>query len=413
MALAVLLMTACSKWLIEGILDQPLLEVVTLALGLFVIVMQKGFHIKKIAVPWILYMANIAFSLLIHDSSVGLWGRGLITVLMTAYALFIDSPISDYYKTMRFVIALGLFAAANIMIHYMMGRDFNQIYFPLLNITARDTANLYYRSGYYFGLMYNPHEPAGLIAYTIAAIWMWKMINKSKNKLIYLGLLLLLVPLLLTGKKGILVCMLVTLAISMLTLYGSRKQWMRGIGFVLVLILLMVMITITAINHPEIEIFNRLNKFINLIIGGGSFDSGRTDIYRMAIQEWESNYLFGIGWRHFNALTTAKYGMSYNHEVNCDYLQWMCETGIVGFVLSIIPVLIMAFRTAYVGRIIVRKSKSNTDQWDLMFAIYIQYFTVIYAFVEIPFFDIVYFSIYILSCIIINSAYVRRKQYYE
>lgn len=409
--LIILLMTACMKWLIEGVFDMAIFEVVLLSVSIFYILVKKGLRIKTIALPWILFVVNIIFSLAIHVSGFNLWGRGLVTVLIVAHVLFIDSPVLDYQNIMKFLVGLGIVNGVLVVIHFLLGSTFNDVYFRILNPSALDTAKLYYDSGYYFGLLYNPHEPAGLMAFAIGALLIWKLVSKSKKWIFYIGAVVLVIPLLLTGKKAVLMCAVMAVTLTILILYGSRKQWIKAVGFLILLVLFIGIFIVLAATHPEIAIFNRFNAYINQFLGGDTYDSGRIYIYKAALSEWQENKLFGIGWRNFNALSTTKYGMSNSHEVNCDYLQWLCETGIVGFLMSIIPVAIMLRRAVYVGRKMTRRFKSHNEQWIVLFAVFIQIFTLIYAFVEIPFFDIVFFSVYILSCIVINSAFVRRMQY--
>lgn len=415
-SLMLIFIMSCMKWLIEGIIDKPIIEVfICLSVLLFYCV-NRGMKIQKISIVWTLYMINIIVSLAIHQSTIGLWGRGAVTVLTTALILFINEPVEKYSSVIKMITYTGLINAGLVVIHFITKAVFNQFYISILNEKAAATAQLYMRSGYYFGLLYNPHEPAGLIAFAIVSLIIWNMITKAHKISIYVLCMAMLIPILMTGKKAVLICSLIAFAITILVLYGSRKQFTRSIAFIFALILLIVLFYNIVIRHPEIDVFNRFGNFFNRLISQESVDSGRILLYQRAISEWNDHKIWGIGWRHFNALTVNKFNMTQSHEVNCDYLQWLCETGIVGFVLSIIPVVIMLFRTMRVTRRQLRrfgKIYSNKIQWVILMACYIQFYTLIYAFVEIPFFDIVFFTIYIISCIVINSTYSRRSVQYE
>lgn len=411
--LSILLITACLKWFIEGIMDMAFIEVILLSVGLAITALKHGVTINRNAFPWLLYIFNILFSLLIHESGFGLWGRGIVTILITAYVFLVDSEIKKYQNIMKLLVNLGIITGVVVIIHYLLGSSFNNFYFPFLRVTARKMAELYTRYGYYFGFLYNPHEPAGLITFAIAGILIWKLIHKKKTIICYIAAILLVIPLLLTGKKAVLICMFLALMITILMLYGSRRQWIRVIRFILLIFILTITFFVVVINNPDLEIFKRFNQFFEELFIDGAIDSGRMILYQHAFSEWQDNFFIGIGWRHFNALTTSKFGISQSHEVNCDYLQWLCETGIIGFVMSVVPIFIMVYRTVYVIRKIIKNNNSNNEAWILLLAAFIQIFTVIYAVVEIPFFDIIYFSVYILTCVIINSAYRRRKFFYE
>lgn len=409
--LEILLLTATLKWFIEGILDKALLEVVFLAMGLLILVLCRGLKICKDSLPWLLFIFNVGFSLLFSNSTFGLWGRGIVTILIFSYILFLDYPVLNYQKVMKFLNYLGWGTCLMVLMHYFLADTFNAIYFPMLNSTARSMAELYTRYGYYFGLMYNPHEPAGLIVFSLASLMIGKIVSKSKKIMGYFGALLLLAALLLTGKKAVLICMVIALVITLFIVFLSKKQWSKILRLLFLVVSLSICFVLVARSNPHIELFERFNQFFASITQGVSFDSGRTQLYKVALEEWKENPLFGIGWRHFNALTTTKYGMTQSHEVNCDYLQWLCETGIVGFVLSMIPIIMMIYRTVYVGKKVAKRIINKREAGIVLLALFIQIYTLIYAFVEIPFFDIVYSSVYVVSCVVINSAYRRRMDY--
>lgn len=406
-----MLTVACLKWLFEGILDFALLEAVLLCLGLVFLMLKSGQSIKLKNAVWMLYALNILFSLASHDSSFSMWGQGLISFMITLCAVFYDNEIVKYRDLMRYIIKIGILCAVLVMVHFVLKDRFNSIYFCLLDSKAADLASLYYQSGYYFGFMYNPHEPAGLISYAIAGIVLWKVISGRRGMGTYLMAAVLLVPLLLTGKKGLMVCLVITLTIIILILYSIQKQWSRVFGLLLALVVLGCAFVYLSLSHPEIAIFSRFNEFFIQLFSGSNLDSTRTALYRVAFEEFQAHPLTGIGWNQFNALTTEKYGFSRGHAVNCDYLQLLCETGIIGFVLGMTPILTTLKRSIYICRKMIRKMNDINAKWVVLLAVFIQFFTLIYAFFEIPFYDIVFFTVYIISCIVINSTYSRRGMY--
>ena len=282
--LVILFLMSCMKWLIEGILDRNVLEVLICLMIYFFYFAHGGSKVKKMSLIWVVYIINIFISLLIHESTFGLWGRAAVTALSVGLILIVDEPIKNYKNIMVLMMAVGIIVAGTVVIHYLTKDSFNRIYVSMLNETAAQTARLYIRSGYYFGLLYNPHEPAGLIAFSIVAILTWKANYKSKNLLIYIIFILLGICLLLTGKKAVLICALITLLIVVLCLYGTRKQVIRGLILLAAVILLIYVFIIAAISHPEIAFFNRFNILFYQLLGGGVADSGRILLYQRAIR---------------------------------------------------------------------------------------------------------------------------------
>lgn len=141
----------------------------------------------------------------------------------------------------------------------------------------------------------------------------------------------------------------------------------------------------------------------------GVLTTGRNYLYEYAIDLWREHKLFGIGWRVFRDYTTAAYGYDTKHDVNLDYLQMLCECGIVGFILMITPILITLRRTVYLARNTLKFDLSFDNKLTITVACFIQFFTLIYAFFEIPFYDRTFFVVYAFSCMIVNSAYQQTK----
>lgn len=63
--------------------------------------------------------------------------------------------------------------------------------------------------------------------------------------------------------------------------------------------------------------------------------SGRMGLWKTALELFKENPVFGIGWEQFMNHNT------YEHDVHNTYLQWLCESGMVGFVLLMTPTMFM------------------------------------------------------------------------
>lgn len=406
----ILLITCSLKWLFEGILGRPYLEVFTLMIGLLYLIYKTGFRIKKGSLIWLLYIFNLLFSVLFHNPTIGRIGRVAVMIEITCFVFFGNLIEKKYFDIYRFLMKIAYLYAAIEMLQFLLKNGFNNIYFPMLIDAYRYVAKHYYNQGYYFGLIFNPHEISSLIAITIVALTLWQLANRKKNILSIVLSILLLVPLLLTQKKGVIFLSFVAFFFVVCVLYASRKQWIKIVAFIGIVGIGALALYIYISNNNDNILFYRFIQFVNKINAKQSVDSGRAVLQQFAIVEFKQHKWFGIGWRMFNSMTTTSFGYDSGHEVNMDYLQWLCETGLVGFTMNMIPVLVTLYRTIYVCRKYVKTIVDVKEKWSVLVAVFSQFFTLMYAFIEIPFYDILVFTLFIISCMVINNAYLKAKQ---
>ena len=73
------------------------------------------------------------------------------------------------------------------------------------------------------------------------------------------------------------------------------------------------------------------------------------------------------------------------------------------------PIIYSLWQTIICWKRILKDNTSAYENWIVLFAIFVQLFIVLYAFFEVPFYNIMYFTIYILSGVIINTYYHKAK----
>lgn len=410
-ALFILLFVNCSIWFFDGIIGWKRITFLVMLSGLLVLC-TKRFSVSKSALIWLLYPAVIIISLVINNA-INNWSiyMFLMYLVVILYSLLINYDLSIFKTGILFLSGLGLFHACFVIIHFLLKGQFTDFFFPLLKYNgAYDTAIFYSGRKYYFGLNYKPHEVAGIIVISMSVFLIWGMLQTNlKKKIIYIFPVLMIIPLLLTGKKGVTVCMGITFMLILLVRYISQKKWIKigiMIGASAIIIALVIWYILTHLDSP---LFSRFASFFINLMNGESADSGRGRIRDAAIQLWSENKLLGIGWFQFNKYTVERFGFSRTHSVNLDYLQFLCETGILGFILMMTPIIVTLKRTIQVWRNTLHTVTDLKKQWIIYFAVFVQFFTILYAFIEVPFYNTMYFTIYIFSCMIINNAYDRKE----
>lgn len=399
-----LLLIVWFKWLFEGILGSPTMEMCALILTFIFLMLVCGANIRKSSVIWCTYILNIIISTVFHASSLNTYGRAVIMIVIACIVMFGRYSFEQYKRIIYFIVKLGLFSSVLIFFQFMLRERFNNLYFPRLVASAQDIAKLYYRSGYFFGVQYNPHEPAGFIVFAISSIVLGVIVYKkcSFHKLFIL--VWMLAMLLLTGKKGVLFVAVLIFILTLFFLYSSENKWGKIFTLFVIACLVFIILRIYIATHSDNVFFYRIEVFLNDLTSGEDFGSGRNSLYAIALSLWKEHKLLGIGWKQFAYITISDYGYLRGHEVNNDYLQWLCETGIVGLTLNLLPIIVYFKRTINICHGLKKQCFLKEELPVVLFAIFLQFFTIVYALVEIPFYDIVFFTLYILSCLIIDHA---------
>lgn len=402
-----LILFVCSfLWLFEGIIGKNRLTSLSVFCGVMLLCSRK-IKLSKSLLIWLLYILAIVMSYVVNKTATR-WGLYCLKLYLPVIlcAVFIKCSFSVFKTGICFLMATGAGNAFMVLVHFFLDETYNKIYFPFLKHNSSFiTASTYYRRGYYFGLNYKPHETAGIIIFSLAAFLIWGMVQtNARKKLIYILPCSMLLPLLLTGKKGAFVCMFAALLCVVCLWYMLRKQEKKIILTMIGATALLIVSVCYILTHLDNPLFYRFSMFFINLSQGKSVDAGRGSLRDAAWQLWKENKLFGVGWFRYNGYTVSRFGFSSSHSVNLDYLQFLCETGIFGFTLMIIPIIIMLRNTVLVCKKVLKTVTVKQIQWIILFAVFVQIFTVLYAFIEVPFYNFMYFTVYIFSCMIINHT---------
>lgn len=401
----------CFRWFFIGIAGGTKAEVLILFVAIILLLLQ-GKNSKRminLSAIWLLYGFSVLFNVCIKGiRSTSVFLNAIMLMEILFFLLFLNASMETCKHGVRFIVIYGVINAFFVFIHFILGDKFTSFYYRFLNPDAQALSENYFKLGHYFGFFYMPADAAGLIAYAIVFTLFAAFVfnKKRKNKWMYLVFaLILLIALLLTGKKGVLFCSIIAFSLVMMLLYASKRQWYKLLRYIIVGVVILIAAYLFIMTQLDNPIVARLNEFFVNLSAGEGYDSNRSVLYGYALEQWSNNKLFGIGWRQFSGLTVSLYGMETYHEVNRDYLQLLCETGIFGLVLTLIPMVVMFCRMVYIMRRMAKQEQLQPYYAIISFAGFIQLFFALYAFIEIPFYDYTFFAVYIFSCAIINKVY--------
>lgn len=226
------------------------------------------------------------------------------------------------------------------------------------------------RIGYLSGFTHN----AGFTAtYLINGIIAWFIIYRKKSNILdRICLLILFIALIMTGKRGQLLLIIIAFMIAFIIKDKNINKIFRRI--VVISIILVVLYFIGDYLYLNLKDEGSLQRILKLIYENTNHDktSGRTILWKQAIDGFISNPFFGKGWLSFE----YKYGL----EVHNTYLQYLYETGIFGLAFFIIYILnsILLFRRQVRYSICKNINIFNNPAWlSLVYSVYFALFSLI------------------------------------
>lgn len=280
---------------------------------------------------------------------------------------------------------------------------FKNIMMPLFtdNIYTRSMLTLY-DQGCITGLA--PHYSTNAMYLSVAlGVPFSYYVVKKDNK--FFGILLLMfIALLLTGKRGPTIFVLLSMFLSYIFL--NKNKGIKPVVKVIFMVLLGGISLILVADYIP-ELLNVFNRFIETY-NKGDIGGGRYLLRLLAIHYFRKDFLFGIGWDGFRFLNNGIPGLK-NASVHCVYLQLICEVGIVGC----IPFFLFMFCSYYyiVGTLlrVISHSRNSVRSIALVYSIYMQTFFLLYCFTGNPLYDAPTLFMYIIACSI--SYYYRIIDY--
>lgn len=370
-----------------------------------VLVFFKGLKKFKISVVGLLLIITLLF---IFANNQNLANRNyiyeILYVCLVIFFLFGQKSerwMSTFYTSL---ILFGLFFAFCTILFYFIPNFYKGHIIPLF--PGNEASLLYtFNSGYMPGFTSNYSTNGTFLAVPLGACVAYALINlKRQRKILIIVFTILLIALLMTGKRAHLLIALISLFVMYYN-YSCDKPRGRlfriiGVSLFSIIIFYIAIQFIPAIANT----FNRLNLILQ---GGDNNVESRLIQYQIAWQTFLQSPLLGKGWdwyKYYYLSTTGELV-----DVHNVYLQLLCETGVIGSIFFGI-LFILTFLRGYFTLATSRRNKGllgRKAEVYLCSALYIETFFILYCFTGSPLHDQNFLIFYFCS-ITTTEFYYRR-----
>lgn len=278
----------------------------------------------------------------------------------------------------------GVFFALGCFINWLFPAIFQTAIYPIFTQSAQkslqEVAEFSDGVTYYAGFTSQVGYTSFFIAIGVGGLFCFRNIDFQRSFFPIISILIM--GLLLTGKRGPVVFLIITLGIIyFFEGYGREKiERIIKIAFVFVVayIALMILADVSGLSGIE-RIFEAVQT---LVMSGSVEDIGRNQLHEQAMEYFVQNPILGIGWGNFKNLFTLR-----GTHVHCIYLQLLCETGVVGFVIFVSFFLTRLLSTLKLLAETQGEENNRENCW-IKFSLFIQIYFLLYGITGNPLYDI-------------------------
>lgn len=317
-------------------------------------------------------------------------------ILFWSLFIYKNLRFADLYDTLYsvFMIMCGVLVVGIYMQKYAP-----EVYMEVVNIiflpTYAERVIEFMSAGMYNGCIFNTTYTAGFLSIGIILQYDRLFREKSKlNKIIcVLSLIVLFLALNATSKRANLVYCLIGMAVVFLFDKRVKYRIQIIIGVVACGLVggLILAFSYESLQNSSSGLARLIVQIVKLFSGDSNISSGRFDLWVQAWELFKQNPIFGIGWYQFDNFSVE------GIQVHNEFLRLLCETGIVGFLLFVIPMIFVFIKST--KQMIINKTPFSSLAWLF------QAFFVLYCFTDNAMLDRMYMFMYLVSLCMIYGDY--------
>lgn len=384
------------------------------------LLLRKSLRFECWKIPFIIMVIFIIFSLMRPSSYIDYdIFSYLIAMVLCTVLLFLWEPNKEEAQYAKKALLVGGFFISCFVVFFNLFPNlfWNSIY-NFMTPLAQDYLSKYVPKGY--GITLGEITYTDYIIFSAYSVSISQIIidKNHKNRIGYLALSVLFAfSVFLTGRRSELIA-LVGASLILLVLMGKSKRQILNWSLLIFggITLIIILIVLFYSQLKNIDVFYRYAMTIENLLNGNDISSGRLELYSLAISAFISSPIVGIGWSAFSQIIPESFQAIHGgnvRNVHCIYLQFLCETGIIGF-LIIVPVLFFfIYHAIRLFRLTLMSQKSNKTSFCFsMISLLIQLFLLLIGFIDPCFTKLIFWNFYSIAIMFLGiAAYVEKYEF--
>jgi len=325
--------------------------------------MERRFVLTKEKMIFSFLVAMISAFIIIGNSGNGTLEYAIAMDLCAVITVLYIPREKQYINAFKFIVYGSLAFSIYSILSFLVPSVYINLVRPHLSLGAVEYNDAILKEGYGVALGAN----VAFIDYIVSLAIIFSLscyINNYrifKNSIIQMLFAVIgLAGMLCVNRKGELLALIISvLTIFIIHMKHSNKTEKRLIRRKLICFLPIVILGVSYLaSKGYLARFTIFFKRISRILGNEHVDitSGRVYIWKYAIELFMQHPIFGIGWEQFK-MVAPEYDLD-TVKVHNNFLQVLCETGVVGFCLIIIPMTMLLMVTFIKTDKCIRMNKS-------------------------------------------------------
>jgi O-antigen ligase len=371
----------------------------------------------------IFFSSNARKSKIVELSKIDLfWLFGFVVILIYIIMAGFTNYTQDIYiygAGLAFIIAASIIYALGTIAQYLFTDSFNQIIFKFTTSMTQERIESVTWRGYFPGFGFGKTGlAAGYIAIGLGLVSFNRELKSKKQRIIdAIIFIILLVGLILTGKRSSILWVAAALPFVHICLGAGREKLKRLIKMSALVILILVVVVILFQAFDAGAYFSRIGKIYRALEAGDGISGvrevrGRLILFKAAWEIFLANPIFGIGWNQFIKATSGL--LAYDYLVHNIYLQLLSEMGLFGFTAVMVPLIYSYVLTYKYVNLLLMQQDTKNSLWikGLSFSLYYQTYFLLMGLSEYVLYSLIPALLYFFSLAIINAYLVYADKAY-